>query len=230
VTGKSGVRSSLAFPAPHRGRYDLKTVPMKKFIIILISLTIFILLIFTVTLINQPKNVFYVPSEITINPLIETTFKDVVFLAWDKNLLEIAKIYPKGEMNRKSLNERILAYYSVDAKLTDINEAVTLTFHQNEEFIRGKSQNNFSIRKITFIAKSPEEQRKKLNSICALVRSFKEGILPIKGEKTYDVSYSIYNSDNTGGTSIGLKMGKNKNNSIYVDITPIKILDIKRKS
>ena len=162
----------------------------------------------------------YVPSKITITPLIETSFKDVVFLDWNKSLLDISKIYPKGEMNRKSSKENVLSNYRIDARLTDINESVKLTFHQNEEFIGGKSQNNFSIRQITLIAQTPDEQRKKFNSICDLISSLEERIIPIKNQDTYDVSYNIYNSDNSGGTTISLKIEANHNNPIYVTTTP----------
>ena len=203
---------------------------MKKLIIFISILIIFFLSIFIKNLISQPKNVVYVTSKITINPLIKTSFKDVVFLDWDKSLLDIAKIYPKGKMNRKSPKKNILSYYSIDVRLTDINESVHLAFHQNEEFIRGESQNNISIRKITFIAQSADEQRKKFNSLCELISSFKQGISPIKGESTYGAYYSIDNSDNSGGTNIGIKMESNINNPIYVDITPFKVVDIKRKS
>ena len=203
---------------------------MKKVIIFFSILIIFFLSIFIKNIINQPKNIVYVPSNISTNPLTETSFKEVVFLDWDKSLLDIAKIFPKGEMNRRSPKENILSYYSIDVSLKDINESVNLTFHQNEEFIRGESQNNISIRKITFIAQSPDEQRKLFHSICDLISSFKQGIVPIKGESSYDVSYSIYNSDISGGTSIGLKIVNNINNPIYVDITPFKVIDIKGKS
>ena len=203
---------------------------MKKFIIFLFIPIILLLSIFTKNLINQSKNVVYVPSKMEINPLIETSLKDVVFLDWNKSLLDIAEIFANGEMNRKSPKENILANYRIDAKLMDIDESVKLTFHQNEEFIRGDSQTNTSIRNITFIAQSPDEQRKKFNSICDFINSFKQRIFPIKNQNSYDVSYNIYNSDNSGGTSISVKMETNKNNPIYLTITPFKISGIKGKS
>lgn len=133
-------------------------------------------------------------------------------------------------MERKPPKKKVLSSYSIDAKLSDINESVILTFHQNEEFIRGKSQNNFSIRKLTFVAQSPDEQKRKFKSICDLVSTYGQKIMPFDGTETYDASYSIYNSDNKGGTSINLKMGENINNPIYVEISPFKIRAINEKS
>ncbi len=197
----------------------MRNRPAKHIAIIFILLSFFFLLTFANIVTNRSKEKVPAPPKTPARQLHKTSLKDVISLDWNKNLLDIAAVYPNGEMDRKSPEEKSLSCYKIDVNLTDLDESVRLAFYQNEDFITGNSQKNVSLRKITFTARSPGEQKQKFDSISDVIQSFKPVIPPDQDQASYDAAYMIMDPDLSGGTMIILNMKENVSNPVHVTIS-----------
>ena len=134
---------------------------MKKNLIGLVAVfLVFFIIVFFVKLFKQPEEAICISNEVTINPVIELTLKEVLLYNWGKNIIEISVIFEGGKIKRTSLRKNMLSHYRLDAKLKDIETTAKITFYQNEEFIKDKAQENISMRELIFITKSSNQQNK----------------------------------------------------------------------
>ena len=150
--------------------------------------------------------------------LLEITLQDIIYLDWNKSILEIQKIYPGGELRRENPKKRTLAYYKINVELSDLNTIANVTFHQNEEYIRGQSKVNFTIRMIELENLSEEALEKKFREICRYIKSIYPRVLTNVKPEPNDAVYSLYEFDEKGSVRITLNMDS-ANNSLRIDIT-----------
>ena len=168
---------------------------------------------------NAPK-----PSKVIEKSQFDLTLKEIIKLDWATKLTDLPNIFPGGELRRMDPKIRTLSFYSIKANLTDIDEVADLTFHQNEEYIRGKTSDAFNIRKLYFNCPTIEDQKAKFEFLCAHVKSLDSKVYTTLNPDQADASFSIYDSDRKGGIKINIDMSNRASkNGIYVDFTRFKV-------
>lgn len=144
-------------------------------------------------------------SEPIKKPQFDLTLNEIIRLDWTTQLTDIPKIFPGSKIKRQDPKKRTLAFYSIKARLTDIDEIADLVFYQNEEYIRGVSKDAFNLRKLTFECKSIDEQTIKFEFLCRSVKSLEYEVYTLSNPTHVDASYSIYDPDKKGGINIDIE-------------------------
>lgn len=139
----------------------------------------------------------------------------------EKKLTEIPKFFPNGRLERGSIVNNQLASYDVAVFINEIELNAHLYFEQNEGFIDGLSNDNFSLRSLTITNLTQQKKEKSLNKIKKFIQSTYGDVHILVGIEKSSISYIIENK-----ISIDLK---DNEDSIEIEISQFIDLDTRKK-